>query len=335
MHDLPGRDGQVAADLEGAGVDLRGHATVVTDVVGQVSGARDQALPAGLGGLGHCVGVGEQVVGRGDRFGEEGHGEVGAVAALPVELHLVDETVGGVPLDEVGLHEAAECSPARPGRRNDGRPWAARRRCGRRRHVYEVAEGAEPVAAAPGSTAALRDPCQRGGDLAAGQSDERVRAQDRRIVTVEGCRSGHVRGLRCVDERNGLAGRGWLALTVSVITLSVATSFVVTYAMSARTRALLLETVPVGVIATQRRDGRARQSTVYFVLDGDTIWISTEAARAKAVDVGRTGWASLCVSPAAPYASVTVEGRATIQESNVALMTSRILARISGGEAPN
>ena len=73
----------------------------------------------------------------------------------------------------------------------------------------------------------------------------------------------------------------------------------------------LLETVPVGVVATQRRDGRARQSTVYFVLDGDTIWISTEAARAKALDVGRTGWASLCVvSPAAPYASVTVEGRA-------------------------
>ena len=75
--------------------------------------------------------------------------------------------------------------------------------------------------------------------------------------------------------------------------------------------------------------------TVYFVLDGDTIWISTEAARAKAIDVGRTGWASLCVvSPAAPYASVTVEGRATIQETDIAPMTSRILARISGGEAP-
>jgi PPOX class probable F420-dependent enzyme len=98
----------------------------------------------------------------------------------------------------------------------------------------------------------------------------------------------------------------------------------------------LLETVPVGVVATQRRDGRARQSTVYFVLDGDTIWISTEAARAKASDVGRTGWASLCVvAPAAPYASVTVEGRAAIQATDIAPMTSRILARITGGgEAP-
>ena len=77
----------------------------------------------------------------------------------------------------------------------------------------------------------------------------------------------------------------------------------------------LLETVPVGVVATQRRDGRARQTTVYFVLDGDTIWISTEAARGKAIDVDRTGWASLCVvSPSAPYASVTVEGRAAIQD---------------------
>ena len=97
----------------------------------------------------------------------------------------------------------------------------------------------------------------------------------------------------------------------------------------------LLETVPVGVVATQRRDGRTRQSTVYFVLDGNTIWISTEAARAKAVDVGRTGWASLCiVGPAAPYPSVTVEGPATIEATDVAPMTSRILARISGGEPP-
>jgi PPOX class probable F420-dependent enzyme len=97
----------------------------------------------------------------------------------------------------------------------------------------------------------------------------------------------------------------------------------------------LLETVPVGVVATQRRDGRTRQSTVYFVLDGNTIWISTEAGRAKAIDVDRTGWASLCVvGPAAPYPSVTIEGPATIEATDIAPMTSRILARISGGDAP-
>ena len=97
----------------------------------------------------------------------------------------------------------------------------------------------------------------------------------------------------------------------------------------------LLETVPIGVVATQRRDGRARQTTVYFVLDGDTIWISTEAARGKAIDADRTGWASLCVvSPSAPYASVTVEGIAAIQTTDIAPMTGRILARIIGGDAP-
>ena len=97
----------------------------------------------------------------------------------------------------------------------------------------------------------------------------------------------------------------------------------------------LLETVPVGVVATQRRDGRARQTTVYFVLDGRTIWMSTEAQRAKALDVGRAGWASLCiVGPAAPYPSVTVEGHAYIQETDIAPITSRIVGRITGSELP-
>ncbi len=97
-----------------------------------------------------------------------------------------------------------------------------------------------------------------------------------------------------------------------------------------------LESVPVGVLGTVRPDGRARQSTVYFVLDGSTVWVSTEAPRAKAADVGRTGWASLCVvGPAAPYPSVTVDGRASIEDQEVAPMTARILGRITGGEPPN
>jgi hypothetical protein len=67
----------------------------------------------------------------------------------------------------------------------------------------------------------------------------------------------------------------------------------------------LLETVPVGVVATQRRDGRTGQSTVYFVLDGNTIWISTEAARARP-STSTAPVDSLCVvAPAAPYPSAT------------------------------
>ena len=97
-----------------------------------------------------------------------------------------------------------------------------------------------------------------------------------------------------------------------------------------------LESVPVGVLGTVRPDGRGRQTTVYFVLDGSTVWISTEAPRAKAADVSRTGWASLCVvGPAAPYPSVTVEGSASVQDQDVAPMTARIVGRITGSEPPD
>jgi PPOX class probable F420-dependent enzyme len=98
----------------------------------------------------------------------------------------------------------------------------------------------------------------------------------------------------------------------------------------------LLESVPVGVLGTVRPDGRARQTTVYYVLDGGTVWVSTESGRAKTADVTRSGWASLCVvGPAAPYPSVTLEGPASIQRDGVAPMTGRVIARISGGDAPD
>jgi hypothetical protein len=74
---------------------------------------------------------------------------------------------------------------------------------------------------------------------------------------------------------------------------------------------------------------------VYFVLDGETVWVSTERGRAKASDATRTGWASLCVvGPNAPYPSVTVEGPAQVQDQDVAPVTARIVARITGGEPP-
>jgi PPOX class probable F420-dependent enzyme len=97
-----------------------------------------------------------------------------------------------------------------------------------------------------------------------------------------------------------------------------------------------LESVPVGVLGTVRPNGRARPTTVCFVLDGSTVWVSTEAPRAKAADVARTGWASLCVvGPAALYASATVEGPASVQDQDVAPLTARILGRITGGEPPD
>ena len=48
VHDVAGRDREVAADLEGSGVDLRRHPAVVTKVVREVPGPGDDALSAGL-----------------------------------------------------------------------------------------------------------------------------------------------------------------------------------------------------------------------------------------------------------------------------------------------
>lgn len=104
-------------------------------------------------------------------------------------------------------------------------------------------------------------------------------------------------------------------------------------ALTDRVRAFLDEH-PVGVLATQRPDGSARQSVVYHVIDGDRILISTEATRAKARDVVRTGRASYCVlGHEKPFPSVTVEGPARILTEGIGETTARLFGRISG-QAP-
>jgi PPOX class probable F420-dependent enzyme len=96
-----------------------------------------------------------------------------------------------------------------------------------------------------------------------------------------------------------------------------------------------LDREPVGVVSTPRPDGRARQSVTYFVRDGGRIFISTESTRAKARDVERSGWASLCVvGHARPFPSVTVEGRARVLRSGIADATARIFAKMTGGDPP-
>jgi PPOX class probable F420-dependent enzyme len=92
-----------------------------------------------------------------------------------------------------------------------------------------------------------------------------------------------------------------------------------------------LDDVAVGVLATIRADGSARQSVVYFVRDGERIWISTESRRGKARDVARHGFASLCVQgPAKPFPSVTVEGTARIVRDGIGEPTARVMERITG-----
>lgn len=96
-----------------------------------------------------------------------------------------------------------------------------------------------------------------------------------------------------------------------------------------------LEAQPIAVMGTLRPDGRLRQSVIYFLLDGDRLLVSTESRRAKARDVERSGWASICVSGhAPPFPSVTVEGRATLRRQDIAEDTARIFALIGGAEPP-
>jgi PPOX class probable F420-dependent enzyme len=93
---------------------------------------------------------------------------------------------------------------------------------------------------------------------------------------------------------------------------------------------------PVGVLATQRRDGSIRQSLIYHILDGDRVLISTLGKRDKARDVRRTGRASCCVcAHEKPFASVTIEGPVRIISSGISAPTALLLAKITGQTPPS
>jgi len=87
----------------------------------------------------------------------------------------------------------------------------------------------------------------------------------------------------------------------------------------------------VGTIVTLRSDGRARQTLVYYLLEGDRVVISTEASRGKARDVEREPWASLCVmGHEKPWPSCTVEGPAQLLRKDVGAATASMLEKITG-----
>jgi hypothetical protein len=89
------------------------------------------------------------------------------------------------------------------------------------------------------------------------------------------------------------------------------------------------------VLATRTSDGDARQSLVYFARDGDRLMISTLTDRAKAEDVRRTGWASLCVmGHQPPYPSATFSGHAEILTENIGGPTAMIAQHISRSAEP-
>ncbi|MDQ6806094.1 MAG: pyridoxamine 5'-phosphate oxidase family protein [Actinomycetota bacterium] len=91
----------------------------------------------------------------------------------------------------------------------------------------------------------------------------------------------------------------------------------------------------LGVLATTAKDGRPRQSLVYFARCDERLLIATEVGRWKARDVVRTGWASLAVrGEEAPYPSVAVAGPASLVEENVGLLTALVAQRVLGLDEP-
>jgi PPOX class probable F420-dependent enzyme len=92
-----------------------------------------------------------------------------------------------------------------------------------------------------------------------------------------------------------------------------------------------LQDNPVGVLGTRRADGTVRQSVVYYAVQGDRLLISTESKRAKARDVRRDRWASLCVAgTSAPYPSATLEGLARVVPTGISADTGAVWSRIPG-----
>jgi PPOX class probable F420-dependent enzyme len=96
-----------------------------------------------------------------------------------------------------------------------------------------------------------------------------------------------------------------------------------------------LDAQRVGVLATTSEDGRPRQSVVYYARDGERLLISTLSKRAKARDVQRTGWASLCVrGDEQPYPSATISGTAEILREGIGAATASVMQRITGADEP-
>jgi PPOX class probable F420-dependent enzyme len=86
----------------------------------------------------------------------------------------------------------------------------------------------------------------------------------------------------------------------------------------------------VGVLATKPRNGRPRQSLVYYAREGGHLLISTEAQRLKAKDVERSGWASLCVmGHEPPFPSAVFSGSAEMLTKDIGPPTAAVMQRIA------
>ena len=97
----------------------------------------------------------------------------------------------------------------------------------------------------------------------------------------------------------------------------------------------LLDSRPVGVLATPGAGGIPRQSVVYYVRDGDRLLISSVEGRHKVADVEREGWASLNVmGEERPFPSATFSGHAEIVRAGIGPATAAVAQRVMGSAEP-
>jgi len=98
-------------------------------------------------------------------------------------------------------------------------------------------------------------------------------------------------------------------------------------------RAFLAEGTRTGKLATTLRDGSPHVVPIWFVLDGDDLVFNTGRDTAKGRSIRRDGRVAICVDDErAPFAFVTVRGRATVSADTAELLpwATRIAARYMG-----
>lgn len=86
------------------------------------------------------------------------------------------------------------------------------------------------------------------------------------------------------------------------------------------------------VITTLRADGSPTSSVIFYARDGDELIFSTTASRLKAKTVRREPRVSMTVlDEGAPFGYVTVEGTATVQDTDIIPGHIRINEAMRGG----
>ena len=97
----------------------------------------------------------------------------------------------------------------------------------------------------------------------------------------------------------------------------------------------LLDSRPIGVLATEGVSGRPSQSIVYYAREGDRLLISSVHERQKVKDVERNGRASLNVVGAErPFPSATFSGRAQVLRVGIGAATAAVAQRVVGSDEP-